>query len=122
MQLSVAAQVVLTRNDDFLSSHAKDERARRRRERGRFQEPSLTGVYVISDLRSERKDEMNAKQRKHLASLKRRRDRLAERVAGYRADGNVDTAKRELSAVNFAIAVIENCEIAGILDEVSVRS
>lgn len=64
---------------------------------------------------------MNAYQRKQLDSLKRRRERLSERVSGYRVDGNVEGAKRELSAINYAIRVIQNCESAGILDEVGPR-
>lgn len=64
---------------------------------------------------------MNAYQRKQLDSLTRRRERLAERVSGYRRDGNVESAKRELSAINYAIRVIQNCESAGILDEVGSR-
>lgn len=64
---------------------------------------------------------MNAYQRKQLDSLRRRRERLAERVSGYRRDGNVDSAKRELSAINYAIRVIQNCESSGILDEVGGR-
>jgi hypothetical protein len=65
---------------------------------------------------------MNAWQKKQLSSLKRRQQRLAERVSGYRVDGNVDSAKRELSAINYAIRVIEACDTAGILDEVGARS
>lgn len=62
---------------------------------------------------------MNAKQRKNLQNLQRRRDRLVERVSEYRKDGNPEPARRELSALNYAIRVIENCEAAGILDDVS---
>lgn len=64
---------------------------------------------------------MNAYQKKQLDSLRRRRERLAERVSGYRVDGNVESAKRELSAINYAIKVIQNCETAGILDQVGSR-
>lgn len=62
---------------------------------------------------------MNAKQKSKLETLQRRRTRLAERVKGYRKDGNVEAAKRELSALNWAIRVIENCESSGILNDVS---
>lgn len=62
---------------------------------------------------------MNAKQKKHMQNLLRRRARLVERITGYRHDGNPEPARRELSALNYAIRVIENCDAAGILDDVS---
>lgn len=64
---------------------------------------------------------MNAYQRKQLDGLKRRRGRLVQRVSGQLRDGSVETAKRELSAINYAIRVIQNCEAAGILNEVDSR-
>jgi len=60
---------------------------------------------------------MNNKQYRQLETLKRRQRRLEERLAGnFR--GDPEPTKRELSALRWAIRVIENCDAADILKEV----
>lgn len=61
---------------------------------------------------------LNERQRDRLDALKRRRNHLAKTVAAYRADGNPSRAKAELSALNWAIRIIENVAIADVLKEV----
>lgn len=58
------------------------------------------------------------KQRDRMMALRRRRDHLAERVAHYRKDGNPSHDRAELSALSWAIRIIENAAMAGVLKEV----
>jgi hypothetical protein len=58
------------------------------------------------------------RQRDRLAALRRRRDHLATRVANYEPGGNPSRDKHELSALNWAIRIIENAAMAGVLKEV----
>ena len=57
------------------------------------------------------------RQRDRLASLRRRRDHLSSRVADYQG-GNPSYDKAELAALSWAIRIIENCAVAGVLKEV----
>lgn len=57
-------------------------------------------------------------QRDRMAALRRRRDHLTERVANYRSDGDPSRDRAELSALNWAIRVIENAAMADVLKEV----
>lgn len=58
---------------------------------------------------------MSRRQRK-IAALERRADRLDERVAGYRPDGDPNRARAELSALRWALAIIAAAESEGVLD------
>ena len=62
---------------------------------------------------------MNIKERKRVEALERRRDFLAGRISTYRPGGNPSFDKAELSALNWALRIIRNCESADILKEVS---
>lgn len=58
------------------------------------------------------------RQRERMASLRRRRAHLAERTVQYREDGDPARNDAELSALNWAIRIIENAAIADVLKEV----
>lgn len=66
-------------------------------------------------------DGLTSHQRDRLNTLRRRRDHLAQRVATYRADGNPSRDKAELSALSWAIRIIENVAMAGVLEEVDYQ-
>lgn len=60
---------------------------------------------------------MTHRDKKKMEALQRRRQFLVQRVANYRKDGNPSYDKAELTALNWAISVINGCDSAGILEE-----
>lgn len=62
---------------------------------------------------------MTKRERERVSVLAKRRDRLAERVRGYRRDGDPNLAKAELGALNWALRIIEAAEAKGILHELA---
>lgn len=53
--------------------------------------------------------------KKNLAALERRRVRLVERVANYRADGDQGYTRAELRAINYALSVLDAAQREDVL-------
>lgn len=59
---------------------------------------------------------MNGKQRDRVATLERRRDHLADRLAKW-SRGDPSRTRAELGALNWALAVVRGAEHNGILTD-----
>jgi hypothetical protein len=65
---------------------------------------------------------VNARERKYVTMLVRRRDRLHEIVADWQGKpGGADRSRAELAALDWALRVVQNADEDGTLDELTVR-
>jgi hypothetical protein len=65
---------------------------------------------------------VNARERKYVMMLVRRRDRLHEIVADWQGKpGGEDRSRAELAALDWALKVVQNADEDGTLDELTGR-